>query len=396
MAIVNYYLKDKTIETKTKVILFFSHGGKRIKVPTQYSIAPKYWDFAKQRIKPTYSSSTEKNINLNSWAEKAIKLFDLKLNDDKMLSRADLVNMLVPVAEVMESRVGLVSGYKQYIEINKHQRKLGSIKNYNTTFGHLSKFTKGNDLGLADVNTQFYEEFLEYLMTQKKLENNTVGANIKNLKAFMQWAFDRGYHENLTYKKFKVLKEKKPVIFLTKDEFEKIDQLDLSEKTRLEKVRDLFILQCATGLRFSDLSSLREENLKSDHFLVTTIKVTKTIMIPYNSYSKKIIEKYPDGLPIISEQKYNKFLKDLCEEAKIDESVYFYRIVGSKRENLYKPKYQFISSHTARRTFITQSLERGIPPEVIMEYTGHSDIGTLMRYVGITDRLKFDQMKKWG
>jgi integrase len=112
-----------------------------------------------------------------------------------------------------------------------------------------------------------------------------------------------------------------------------------------------------------------------------------------NFLCKKILNKYGSGLPEpIADTNMNKHLKEMGKLCGIDDEVQMIKISGNKRTQTKQPKYKLITTHTARRIFVTQSLERGIRPEVVMKITGHKDYKTMMRYVKITDNILRDEM----
>ena len=124
----------------------------------------------------------------------------------------------------------------------------------------------------------------------------------------MSEAVDRNLTSNLQFKnkRFKNVEEVSESIYLTVTEIESIYELDLSNNSRLDKVRDLFIIGCFTGLRFSDLIQLRQENIINDGNLarIRTQKTGEIVVIPLNKHVKQILTKYNGKIPdSISNQK---------------------------------------------------------------------------------------------
>jgi len=99
------------------------------------------------------------------------------------------------------------------------------------------------------------------------------------------------------------------------------------------------------------------------------------------------------GFPLISEQKYNEYIKELCRHAKIDEPVKVVKQIGNKRIEEIKPKYELITSHTARRTFITLTLKKGILPETVMQISGHKDRKSFQKYVLISQKQAVNEVR---
>jgi integrase len=160
----------------------------------------------------------------------------------------------------------------------------------------------------------------------------------------------------------------------------------------------VFCFQCFTGQRFSDLESLTWDDIKNDSWYLHTYKTKDIIEIPLSQFAKEILKRYksePKPLPIISHQKTNNNLKELCQMAEIDEPITLVRYRGAERIERREPKYNLVTTHTARRTFVTISLEKGMRPETIMEITGHTSYKTFKKYIKITSKVKHIEMNKF-
>ncbi|RZK10380.1 MAG: hypothetical protein EOO43_20345 [Flavobacterium sp.] len=182
------------------------------------------------------------------------------------------------------------------------------------------------------------------------------------------------------------------MIYLTENELLKIYNLKGLSKS-LEMVKDAFCLGCFTGLRFSDLSELRLANLKQNFIELKSKKTRDFLGIPLNDYAKEILKKH-DGNPpmMISNQKMNDYIKDIGEIAEIDNPIILTKYQGATKIEKSEPKYKFLSTHTARRTFVTLSLEKGMRPEVVMSITGHKDYATFKKYIKLTENVKLAEM----
>jgi integrase len=198
---------------------------------------------------------------------------------------------------------------------------------------------------------------------------------------------------------FKVIKEEADIIYLTERELFKLLNLEGLTKS-LQQVRDNFCFGCFTGLRFSDIAKINKSNIKEDFIEIRTEKTRDALKIPLNQYAKEILRKYQTTNytrplpPTISNQKTNEYLKELCEMAEIDDPIEIEKFSGSKKILIKKPKYNLVTSHTARRTFVTLSLEKGIRAEVVMNMTGHKEYQTFKKYIKITDKVKLLEMNK--
>ena len=168
----------------------------------------------------------------------------------------------------------------------------------------------------------------------------------------------------------------------------------------LAKTRDLFCFCAFTSLRYSDMAALRRTDIIGDTIYITTQKTHDRLPINLNKFAKEILDKYAGqtfvgntALPVISNQKMNKYLKDLCELCGFNTPIsrVFFR-QGQRVEETY-PKYELIGTHAGRRTFICFALSSGVPPQVVMKWTGHSDYKAMKPYIDIAEKTKADAMK---
>lgn len=174
-------------------------------------------------------------------------------------------------------------------------------------------------------------------------------------------------------------------------------------KQYLERVRDVLLFCCFSGLRHSDVHNLIKSDIKTNHIEVTTVKTADDLVIELNNHSKAILEKYKDvpfennmALPVISNQKMNEYIKVLGELAEINESVRETYYKGNRRIDEALPKYALLSTHVGRRTFICNALTLGIAAEVVMKWTGHSDYKAMKPYIDIADDIKANAMSKFN
>ena len=282
------------------------------------------------------------------------------------------------------------------------------------------------NLKFSDLSETTLTKFVVYLRDEKKLntprkpkgedrdsgkkeligiKNSTIEKKLGYLKWFLKWATEKGFNNNTAYKTFHpTLKTtQKKIIFLTKDEMKRILNLELKgDKAYLEIVRDIFIFCCFSSLRYSDASALKWNDVKDDHIEVTTIKTADSIQIEINDMMRTIIEKYraiPDKrnnlvFPFYTNQAMNRDLKKLCKLAEIKEEIRITTYKGNERIDEIAEKWELIGTHTGRRTFIIHALSRGIPPSVVMKWTGHSDYKSMKPYIDIVDEIKASEMTK--
>lgn len=183
-------------------------------------------------------------------------------------------------------------------------------------------------------------------------------------------------------KSFSKPEEETENIYLNESELTAIYNLDKLSK-QLEKVRDMFLIVCYTGLRYSDLIRLTKDNITSDNTIkIKTQKTEKIIDVPIHSHVQQIFEKYDYQLPKpISNQKYNEYIKDVMKIAKINEPITKQYRKNGMLANLTESKFKFVTSHTARRSFATNAFLADVSVLSIMQITGHRTENAFMKYI---------------
>ena len=395
MASTTFYLNTNKADKKGRapIILQCDHRGQRFKYFTGEKIDPRYWSKSKTSyVKPSYNDDETLDNYLKSLVSKVEKIVRDAKTDDKILTIEFIQRKFLETANQKPdgSFLGL---FDKYIATSKNTKTAGTIKNYENVKNALKDFSTEKEVILQFdlINYSFYEQYVDYLLTKKDFSNNTVGKHVKTLKSFLTWATENNYNRNLEYRKFKVARESIEIVYLTDDELTSLYNLKLKDKT-LDQARDLFCFGCFTGLRFSDIATIEKNNISRDEIKVRTQKTKDIIVIPLIPKAAAILKKYNNKLPVFSNQKLNLHLKTLAENAKINQKVAIQRYRGAKREDSMSSKHELITTHTARRTFITLSLEKGIRPEVVMSITGHKDYKTFKAYIKITDDVKKNEL----
>lgn len=296
----------------------------------------------------------------------------------------------------------------KYIQDNKASRERGSLCVYKSLKSHLQNFeiTKKKKVTFDKIDYAFFLEFQNFLINNRTkrnpngLGNVTIAKQLSTLKTFLNYARIHGIKVSDKYKDFKIKKESLEVVALTNEEFETLYNLNLSKNRKLDQVRDVFCFSCATGFRYSDLAQLKREHIKDEEIRLTVTKTRQKLTVPLNPYSHAILEKYSAmhrPLPVISNQKMNDYIKELCMKAGINERVQIVRFRGAKREEKTYPKYELVRVHTGRKTFATLSLEKGMSAEEVMKIGGWKSYTSFARYVNITEkRTKVVMSKAWG
>ena len=413
--------KDGVLITENVPIrMRVNFASKRIEFTTGYRIDASKWDADKQCVKNGCSnklkqSASEINASLLEYYTEIQSIFKRFEVEDVMPTPEQIkeaFNALhKPVSEEPKPKkealpCDFFQVFDDFVEDCGRQNnwtdstfeKFAAVKNHLTNFREGLTFEFFDERGLND--------YISYLRDVKEMRNTTIGKQLSFLKWFLRWAFKKGVHQNNAYDSYKpkLKSTQKKIIFLTWDELNRLREFKIPpNKQALERVRDVFLFQCFTGLRYSDVFNLRRSDIKGDHIEVTTVKTSDSLIIELNNHSKAILDKYKDVafeddkvLPVITNQKMNDYLKELAELAGIDEPVRqtYYR--GNERIDEVTPKYALLGTHAGRRTFICNALALGIPPQVVMKWTGHSDYKAMKPYIDIADDIKANAMSKFN
>ena len=393
-------------------------ASKRIEFTTGYRIDAAKWDTDKQRVRNGCSNklkqpASEINASLLGYYTEVQEIFK-KFEVEEIMPTPEQIKeafnaLHKPIEEVKQRKSTPNAFYKAFDEFvrdcgrqndwtDSTYEKFAAVKNHLMNFRDGLTFDFFDEKGLND--------YVTYLRDVKEMRNSTIGKQLSFLKWFLRWAFKKGLHQNNAYDSYKpkLKSTQKKIIFLTWEELNKLREFEIpAAKQALDRVRDVFLFQCFTGLRYSDVFNLRRSDIKGDHIEVTTVKTSDSLIIELNNHSKAILDKYKDVafeddkvLPVITNQKMNDYLKELAELAGINEPVRqtYYR--GNERIDEVTPKYALLGTHAGRRTFICNALALGIPPQVVMKWTGHSDYKAMKPYIDIADDIKANAMSKFN
>jgi integrase len=424
--------KDK--DGKSPIRLIYQIKGQRRYYNTGQKMLPESWDKNKQQAvhidkrtaKKQYpaikyelllAASEAKDINDDhDQLTKKIEFIEKRFAMDQVVYSAEMVIDRLKADKGITTKKETPSNIlfdfiDKYIDDHKATREAGSLSVYRALKKHLQDYQQDTKRKVTfdKIDYSFFQSFQTYLLSLTKtvdgkemplLNNTTIAKQLSTVKTFLSYAKKEGVTVSDKYRDFKIKKETLEVIALTNEEFETLFYLDLSENKKLAQVRDVFCFACTTGLRYSDLDQLKREHIKEDEIRLTVKKTKEPLTIPLNPFSRAILMKYEwmlRPIPVISNQKLNDYVKELCKFAGITEPVEIVRFRGTKREAITYPKYELIGVHTGRKTFATLSLEKGMSAEEVMTITGHKDYQSFKRYVKVTERRKkIVMLKAWG
>lgn len=401
---VTFVLRDPTAKTFQPIHLIVRFNNDRIKISTGIKVLPKHWDGAKCRVRNMVEATDKNQINaLFAELETKIKSLFVNLQTSQSLTKEALkegVERLVrpepPAPAPVDS--SLFVFIREFIKkspdrINPSSGKKierRTIQKYETVFSVLQEFDKSypRKLDFDTIDLDFYGDFTEYLTNKKRFSANNVGKYIQTLKTFLNEATAKGQNAKTDYKsrRFKVVKESSDSIYLAESELQALYEFDLTKTPRLERVRDLFLVGCWTGLRFSDLTNIHPEHVKEDVLRLEQAKTGGKVVIPCHPIVKAVLEKYKGSLPrAISNQKMNDYLKEICYAFGMVELVHKSITKAGARVTQTFEKWELVSTHTARRSFATNAYKMGIPTITIMRITGHRTEKAFLSYIKLSE-----------
>lgn len=387
------------------VYMDLAYNGQRIrKAVKKVKCKLSDWNENRERIKKTsraeFSSlADEYNQTLEDINEAVHRINKVSLKYNIPLTKEFILEKLDNPQSIELIERSFFKVFEEYLESSKSTKAEWTIKGHRSAMRFIEDYAKSNKIKLTfeALDMSFFESLRSYAYDKRKITNNYFARIIAALKAFMNWSFDKGYHINLNHKKFRAPEIEKEVIYLTLEELMTLYKKKF-DSPRLEHVKDTYCFACFTGLRFSDVRTLNSSHIKGD-YIVKSIQKTGEVnnKIPLNKYALEILAKYKETihepLPRISIQKFNTYLKECVQEAEIDSPMAVVRQSGGKREESIVPKWQLITSHTARKTFVTNSLILGMKEMVVRNITGHKKEENFKKYVKIAEEFKQQEME---
>ena len=380
--------------------------GIRIRKNTGFSTKEVFWNGS--RVKPGNKREDNNYQVINDELQKLegrvsdIFLF-LRINKLEFSKKLFLEKYESKEEITVSPELDFFKCFDDYIDKGKPIKTYNTIKGQVTVRNYLETFAKekGFKITFDIIDEGFFELLRDYSYQTKEIKQNYFCKIIKVLKSFLNWATDKGYNTARDFEKFKASDHDIDIIYLSFEELMKLYNKDL-KSDKLSQVRDFYCMGCFTGLRFSDLSKLHLANISDDHIVISIQKTkTQNHAIKLNKYAKEILNKYKgtiyEPLPVISSQKFNEYIKDCCELAEINQSFTTHWFVGNQKKSLTQPKHRFITSHTARKTFITNSLLLGMEPKAIKKIANIKKDAVLDKYMKVTEAFTDEQMDKaWG
>lgn len=397
---VNFNLKHNPGQTTDSLVLLrLNFNATRFQISTGITVPTKHWNPKAQRVKETQAFQFYKQINqrLNSLEADTLELFfDYTAQGIMPTVEQFKKDWLARNKQVQEEELNILPFIKQIIEERKGMnRPSGSIQVYKNCLGHLESYqtAKRKPLTFESLTKAFLSDFTAYLFS-KGFSDSYTHKILTTLKMFVRQAEERGICENspLLKAKLEVKKREGDNVYLNETELKYLFNMPL--EGRLANVRDLFLIGCLTGLRFSDYSQIKPENIqpvehlgkKVECIVMTTQKTKQKVILPItNPMLRVILERHGWKAPKrISGQKLNDYLKELCQKAGFTQNIEINEYKAGRHERNTFKKWELVTSHTARRSFATNAFKSGLPVANIMSFTGHTTVASFMKYIKVT------------
>ena len=409
MVSVSFFLKkERQYKDGTcPVFMQINFNGNRIRRPVQGITAKaQHWIQDKGRIrkpaKTEDNSYEEFNTRLDEIQGKIGEAKKYVFLNRIRVTEKFILDWLYKKDSVQISKKFFLPLFEEYLNTIRSSSAARTIMGKETVKNFLKIYqeSKKLELHLSDFNSDFFEQLRRYAYEEKKIGANYFAKIIATLKTFLHWALDKGHTDSQAFKKYSAPEKEIEIIYLTEDELELLYKHTF-KSTRLSHVRDVYCFCCFTGLRISDVFSLDSTHIQKDQIIKVIQKTQEINAIPLSKYAKKILSKYKgtvrEPLPKISVQKFNKYIKECCKAAGIDTPTSIVRFSGGTRTTETMPKHELITSHTARKTFATNSLIFGMTEMVVRNMLGHKKEESFRRYVKIADSVKKNEMNDtWG
>ena len=253
---------------------------------------------------------------------------------------------------------------------------------YHNTSVHFSNYQEFKNIKFRSnqINKEELMLFALYLEKDVKLAIGTIKGIITRMKYLLKKALLNGYAVDDSYTEASVKEIDQFFIYLDPDDLSRLFHTEkLSVKQR--ELLDLFIVGCKTGLRYSDYSRITENHIRGGLIYIKTQKTKTDVCIPMDKYVQAILKKYGGKMPPArSIQYFNRWIKTICKIAGLTEQIHFEQVINGKIIPVTFDKWQLVSSHTARRTFISNMISFNAQQSNIMKMTGHKTCSSFGRY----------------
>jgi len=387
-----FYLRNDRIKKNGSAPIFcrITISGTLTAFNIHTDISPSLWDVKMNRAIGKSNEAIEVNNTLDNYLTSLKNTYRELVEKSGSVTAEQLKNKLLGLTRETEEPLYLLQLF------SRHNNDMGALigksfskaiyQKYKCVYSKLENFIKTkynlSDIKLVSINHQFIVDFESYMRIYDNNGTNTVGRNMRLLKKIINMALNNGYIIKNPFANYKIKFEKTDRGCLDKNELQKIIDKNFSID-RLERVKDVFLFSCFTGLAYIDVHNLSYDDLRIgiDNQLWIINKRVKTgtnISVPLMDIPLAIVEKYRDKqkdnkvMPCISNHKLNTYLKEIADVCGINKDLTF---------------------HMARHTFATTvTLRNGVPITTVSKLLGHTKLSTTQIYARTTEEMISDDM----
>lgn len=373
------------------VYLRITVEGKRDEFSIARKVDPDRWNQDAGRIKGTSEEVKKFNAHLDALQSKLYDAHQALIRENRIITAESLKNkytgasdrqrMLVPIFQKHNDEVNALVG-KEF--------SAGTLERYKTSLSHTVEFMKWNykisDIDIRDINHEFIMDYDFFLRSVRNCSNNTAIKYIKNFKKIIRICIANGWLDKDPFVKYRPKLKEVERAFLSEEELQTIMEKEFATE-RLNQVKDIFLFSCFTGLAYSDVKKMSQENVATGidgekWLFINRTKTDTASRVPLLPTALAVLDKYKEHaqcrnqkrlLPVLSNQKMNAYLKDIADICVIPKELTF---------------------HIARHTFATTvTLNNDVPIESVSKMLGHKNIRTTQHYAKLLDKKVSNDMQ---
>ena len=373
-----------------------SYAGRRIDLFVGCSLVASEW-LPEKQIAKGKSNKDKKIIECNSLIK------TLSQSIDELFARCELLDNRVPSVDEIKNLTAKRKFTNKLSEVTemflqqKNNITLNSICTYQFAVKNLILLL--GDISINEIDADFWQRYQN--KSQLIHTNRTCQLYIRKIQSILRWAAKKNLYTANGIITVPLKLVPKTIIYLEADELQRLYTYAMEHKNNVA----LTYCFCAfTGLRYSDMNQLRWTDIDNNCINIVTQKTSDELHIELNRYSQEILNYYRGVTYGFIEYVFPRFccvtanttIKVIAKELNFDTPITLTHYNGAERITEVKPKYECITTHTARKTFVVNSIRLGIPLEVIMRWTGHKDLQAIKPYLKIVDEVKRRQMDKFN
>ena len=396
--------KDSAGRCPVHLVVYFD--STRLKSATGEKCKPADWNADRQQFRRSYPLAEEANQLLARLTADVLTWWRKLRAAGETPTLTDLREALRPAPEVavvrQESVTVWYDEYRRSMLARGYARE--TLRHHLVTRNWMVGYEKwsGQLLDPTTYSLELHDGLMVYLRQERKLAPNSVATAVKDLKSFLRWLRDeRAVVLGLDVRKLVTKSFDAPKLYLSASDMDALASAVLP--ANLVATRDIFLFRCYTGLRYSDVSGLHAGNLsewQGGRLLRLMMSKTRAgVSIYLTAAASAILDKYADParlrlLPVHPNQVMNRYLKRVAKLAGLTGSADLVSTGGGGVTKSAVPRCELVTMHTARHTFATQSLLRGMPVEILQKVLGHKKIQTTLIYAKIIEDFQHQTMRR--